>query len=72
MLNNLSCEVDYNGFPSICEACQMGINHILPFSLPTRTAKVPFQVMHTNVWIYAPIASFNGFKWYVHFVYEYT
>lgn len=43
------CEFSSNNFHSECEACQLGKNHKLPFSLITRTTIVPFEIIHTNV-----------------------
>lgn len=53
---------------TFCEACQYGKSHILPFKSSDSHASFPLDLVHTNLWGPSPVASLNGFHYYIHFV----
>jgi hypothetical protein len=64
--------VDSKISPSlICNACQLGKSHQLPFSTSNHVTTAPLQLVHTDVWGPA-ISSINNFKYYVSFVDDYS
>lgn len=57
---------------SFCEACQYGKMHLLPFKSSSSHAQEPLELVHTDVWGPAPIMSSSGFKYYVHFIDDFS
>lgn len=57
---------------SFCEACQFGKSHALPFKSSTSHSEKPLYLIHTDLWGPAPIASTEGYKYYVCFVDDYS
>ncbi|PNY02796.1 copia protein (gag-int-pol protein), partial [Trifolium pratense] len=55
-----------------CEACQFGKLHLLPFKSSYSHAQEPLDLIHTDVWGPAPIMSNSGFKYYVHFIDDFS
>jgi hypothetical protein len=54
----------------ICNACQLGKSHQLPFSASTHVSTVPLEIVHTDVW--GPLPSVNNSKYYVSFIDGYS
>jgi len=54
------------------EACQYGKMHFLPFKTSSSHAKEILELVHTDVWGPAPIISSSGFKYYVHFIDDFS
>jgi histone deacetylase 1/2 len=57
---------------TFCEACQFGKLHLLPFKSSSSHAKEPLDLIHTDVWGPAPILSQSNFKYYVHFIDDFS
>jgi hypothetical protein len=55
----------------ICNACQLGKSHQLPFSVSTHVSTVPLEIVHTDVWGPA-LPSVNNSKYYVSFIDDYS
>lgn len=55
-----------------CDACKIGKMHQFPHTTkPTKSTK-PFDLIHTDLWGPASTHSSHGFKYYVHFVDDFT
>jgi histone deacetylase 1/2 len=61
-----------NDHPTFCEACQFGKMHLLPFKSSGSHALEPLDLIHTDVWGPSSINSTSGFKYYVHFIDDYS
>lgn len=72
VLKNCNVKVSPSDNFSFCEACQYGKMHLLPFKSSSSHAKEPLQLVHTDVWGPAPIMSSSGFKYYGHFVDDFS
>ena len=55
-----------------CDACQYGKSHLLPFSISDSHAEKPLDLIHSDIWGPSPIASSSGFRYYIHFVDDYS
>jgi histone deacetylase 1/2 len=55
----------------VCDACQQGKSHQLPFSLSTRVTTAPLEIIYSDVWGPAQI-SISGHQFYVSFVDAYS
>jgi histone deacetylase 1/2 len=55
----------------VCDACQQGKSHQLPFSLSTRVTKSPLEIIYSDVWGPAQ-TSVSGHRFYVSFVDAYS
>jgi histone deacetylase 1/2 len=55
----------------ICDACQRGKSHQLPFSLSTRVTTAPLEIIYSDVWGPAQ-TSISGHQFYVSFVDAYS
>jgi histone deacetylase 1/2 len=55
----------------ICDACQQGKSHQLPFSLSTHVTTSPLEIIHSDVWGPAQ-TSVSGHQYYVSFVDAYS
>ncbi|KAL5538576.1 hypothetical protein UlMin_046073 [Ulmus minor] len=58
-------------FP-FCDACQFGKSHSLPFQFSEKRATKPLQLIHTYLWGPAPVTSSYGFKYYIHFIDDFS
>jgi transposase InsO family protein len=68
--NNIA--IDFEISPSlICNACQLGKSHQLPFGLSTHVSTAPLQLIHTDVWGPA-LLSVNNSKYYVSFIDDFS
>jgi hypothetical protein len=52
----------------ICNSCQLGKSHRLPFALNEKRSSFPLQLIHCDLWGPSPILSTSGFRYYVIFV----
>ncbi|XP_031280370.1 uncharacterized protein LOC116138850 [Pistacia vera] len=57
---------------SFCDACQLGKVHRNHFPISNSRATKPLELIHSDIWGPAPIASLEGFKYYIHFVDDYS
>jgi Integrase core domain/GAG-pre-integrase domain len=57
---------------SSCETCKLGKLTRLPFNLSTSKSDKPFDLIHSDVWGPASIVSFNGYKYFVLFIDEFS
>ena len=55
----------------ICDACQQGKSHQLPFSLSTRVTTSPLEIIYSDVWGPAQ-TSVSGHQFYVSFIDAYS
>lgn len=64
------CKLSFkeNGRLFVCEACQLGKSHALPFKHSESHASKPFDLIHTDVWGPASIDSTDGYRYYVQFL----
>jgi histone deacetylase 1/2 len=55
----------------VCDACQQGKSHQLPFSLSTHVTTTPLEIIYLDVW--GPAQTFvSGHQFYVSFVDAYS
>lgn len=57
-----------NIFPTVCESCQLGKSHCLPFTHTHVPSLKPFDLIYLDVWGLPPSFSINGNKYFVLFV----
>ena len=55
-----------------CKHCLIGKMHKLPFEHSKFQSTQPLELIHSDVWGPAPITSFNGYRYYILFVDDYT
>lgn len=67
---NLSVKANENFH--FCEACQFGKSSALPFPLSNSRATSLFDLVHTDLWGPAPLASSEGYRYYIHFLDDYS
>ena len=65
----LSFVSDHNN--SVCDACQMGKTHQLPFYASNNVGSSPLELIHSDVWGPA-LVSADGYKYYVSFIDSYS
>jgi hypothetical protein len=56
---------------SVCDACQQGKSHQLPFSESTHVVKAPLELVYSDVWGHAQ-TSISGHNYYVSFIDAYS
>ncbi|PKU82366.1 Retrovirus-related Pol polyprotein from transposon TNT 1-94 [Dendrobium catenatum] len=61
-----------HSFLDDCVSCNVSKCHKLPFLPSSSVCNKPFQLIHSDVWGPAPIASMNGFFYYAIFIDEFT
>jgi hypothetical protein len=57
--------------PSVCNACQLGKSHQLPYSSAIHRSTAPLQLIFSDVWGPAPV-SVGGYKYYISFIDDFT
>uniref|UniRef100_A0A803P5A9 Integrase catalytic domain-containing protein n=1 Tax=Cannabis sativa TaxID=3483 RepID=A0A803P5A9_CANSA len=72
VLNSSNVPVSFNNNESFCDACQYGKSHALPFKLSNSRATKMLELIHTDLWGPAPINSNTNFKFYIHFLDDYS
>jgi hypothetical protein len=55
-----------------CQHCLAGKMHKLPFPISVPKSEFPLHVLHADLWGPAPIQSYNGFRYYLVIVDDYT
>jgi histone deacetylase 1/2 len=65
--HDLPSIIESNKHQSVCDACQQGKSHQLPFSLSTHVTKFPLEIIYSDVWGPAQ-TSVSGHRFYVSFV----
>jgi histone deacetylase 1/2 len=63
--------VSSNKEPAVCDACQQGKSHQLPFSVSNYVAKTPLELIYSDVWGHAQ-TSVSGHNYYVSFIDAYS
>ncbi|TXG69141.1 hypothetical protein EZV62_004076 [Acer yangbiense] len=58
--------------PHFCDSCKLGKLHRLPYKRNDITAKVPLELIYSDIWGPAPILSNDGYRYYIVFVDAYT
>lgn len=66
---NISVQSNENVF--FCSSCQYGKAHKLPFNHSNSKASKPLELIHSDLWGPAPIASKQGFRYYINFLDDY-
>jgi hypothetical protein len=56
----------------ICHACQLGKSHRFSFSLSPSRSSFPLELIFTDVWGPSPTLSYNGNRYYVCFVDDFS
>lgn len=56
----------------LCSSCCLAKTHRLPYTKSVTVYNHPFELVHADVWGPAPIESFNGYSYFVHFIDEHT
>jgi hypothetical protein len=54
----------------VCDACQLGKSHQLPYPVSTSTSKAPLELIFSDVWGLA-CDSIGRYKYYVSFIDNY-
>ena len=55
----------------VCDACQQGKSHQLPFPVSSRVATAPLEIIYSDVWGSAQ-TSVSGHQYYVSFIDAYS
>ena len=55
-----------------CDVCKLAKQTRLPFSLSTSQSKVPFELIHSDVWGPAPTKSYNDYRYFVIFIDDFS
>lgn len=55
-----------------CSACPVGKMHQFPFSASNSHSSYPFDLVHSDIWGPAHDVSTDGFKYYIHFIDDYS
>jgi histone deacetylase 1/2 len=55
----------------VCDACQQGKSHQLPFPLSSHVTKTPLKLVYSDVWGHAQ-TSVSGHNYYVSFIDAYS
>ena len=63
--------VSSNKDVSVCDACQQGKSHQLPFSVSSHVVKTPLEIVFSDVWGPAQM-SVSGHEYYVSFIDAYS
>uniref|UniRef100_A0A2N9EEC7 Integrase catalytic domain-containing protein n=1 Tax=Fagus sylvatica TaxID=28930 RepID=A0A2N9EEC7_FAGSY len=78
-LNNLNQPIPFKGPEQVSVGNgqnlpiqNIGKMHKLPFPISVPKSEFPLHVLHANLWGPAPIQSYNGFKYYLVIVDDYT
>lgn len=61
-----------NGVSYLCDACQFGKAHALPFTKSNSRTFKPLYLVHTDLWGLAPIVFVDGYQYYICFVDDYN
>lgn len=57
---------------SFCTSCCLGKIHNLSFPSSENDCKTPLQIVHTDLWGPASTPSINGYRYYIHFIDDYS
>nr|AEJ72555.1 putative retroelement polyprotein [Malus domestica] len=55
-----------------CEVCHFSKQTRLPFDVSSTKSCKPFEIVHSDVWGPAPLVSFDGFRYFVTFVDDFS
>lgn len=55
-----------------CEACQVSKSTRLPFPISQSRSSRPFEIVHSDVWGPSSLESFDGYRFYVTFIDDFT
>ena len=55
-----------------CDICKLAKQTRLPFSLSSSRSEASFDLVHSDVWGPTPINSYNGFKYFVIFIDDFS
>lgn len=58
--------------PTLCSSCQLGKSCKLSFTLRNKIETEPLAKIHSDLWGPAPVSSFQGMKYYVVFVDDFS
>lgn len=68
------CNVSNSSYTTTncCDACQYGKSHALVFHYVHNQNNQPLQIIHTDLWGLSPLTSQLGFRYYIHFIDDFT
>lgn len=72
VLQSCNEKFEFNERLSFCDACQFGKSHLLPFKHSISHASKPLDLIHTDIWGPSPIQSTSGFRFYIHFIDDFS
>ena len=58
--------------PSVCSPCHLAKSKRLPFAINEKRATFVLELIHCDFWGHAPIATSDGYKYYVPFVDDFS
>ena len=72
ILKTCNQKLEINETINFCDVCRYGKSHLLPFSASTSHAFVPLELIHTNIQGPYLVISNSSFKYYIHFVDDFS
>lgn len=72
VLKQSNINANVNETLSFCDACQFGKAHALPFPTSHSQAQHVLDLIHTDLWGPSPIASHTNYRYYIHFLDDYS
>jgi hypothetical protein len=72
VLSSHHLPINKNKTLQVCHACQLGKSHRFPFSSSSSRSSFPLDLIFTDVWGPAPKLSYNGNRYYVCFVDDFS
>ncbi|KAL6340340.1 hypothetical protein AAG906_040777 [Vitis piasezkii] len=61
-----------NGKLNFCDACQFGKIHALPYKSSSSQTSSHLELIHTDIWGSTLIVSNSGYKYYIHFIDDFS
>lgn len=72
VLQHLNVKLSKVNKDFVCSACQYGKMHQSTYPLSNSKANAPLELVHSDLWGPAPVVSNEGFRYYVHFLDDYS
>jgi hypothetical protein len=72
VLSSYHLPISKNKTLPVCHACQLDKSHRFPFSFSSSRSSFPLELIFTDVWGPAPKLSYNGNRYYVCFVDDFS
>lgn len=68
LVSTFKLPISENKLPEVCQSCQLGKSHKLPFSSSHVSCNRPFDLMYSDVWGPSPLFSINGSRYFILFI----